>query len=217
MLRVAGLALLACATALPAADLPAVSFRVGPKQVEITVGGRPVGAYVFRDGAIPRPYFAHLRAPGGAQVTRNHPPVRGKDATDHADFHPGLWLAFGDLGGTDFWRNKGLVRHAGFIEPPQGGAGRGSFAVRNVYEADGRTRRPFKLYTVGPDTSPVRMTAGLLVVPNHTYADAPHLNGQYTVLGEVVSGMDNVDKIKKGEPVQDPDRITRAFVQADKK
>ena len=50
-----------------------------------------------------------------------------------------------------------------------------------------------------------------------TYADAPHLNGQYTVVGEVVSGMDNVDKIKKGEPVQDPDRIARAFVQADKK
>ena len=50
-----------------------------------------------------------------------------------------------------------------------------------------------------------------------TYADAPHLNGQYTVIGEVVSGMDNVDKIKKGEPVQDPDRIVRAFVQADKK
>jgi len=50
-----------------------------------------------------------------------------------------------------------------------------------------------------------------------TYADAPHLNGQYTVVGEVVSGMDNVDKIKKGEPVRDPDRITRAYVQADKK
>jgi peptidylprolyl isomerase len=50
-----------------------------------------------------------------------------------------------------------------------------------------------------------------------TYADAPHLNGQYTVVGEVVSGMDNVDKIKKGEPVADPDRIVRAFVQADKK
>ena len=29
--------------------------------------------------------------------------------------------------------------------------------------------------------------------------------------------MDNVDKLKKGEPVQDPDRITRASVQADGK
>ena len=50
-----------------------------------------------------------------------------------------------------------------------------------------------------------------------TYEDAPHLNGQYTVIGEVISGMDNVDKLKKGEPVQDPDRITRASVQADGK
>jgi peptidylprolyl isomerase len=50
-----------------------------------------------------------------------------------------------------------------------------------------------------------------------TFDDAPHLNGQYTVIGEVTSGMDNVDKIKKGEPVVDPDRIVRAFVQADGK
>ena len=32
------------------------------------------------------------------------------------------------------------------------------------------------------------------------FGDAPSLNGQYTVIGEVVSGMDVVDKIKKGEP-----------------
>ena len=49
------------------------------------------------------------------------------------------------------------------------------------------------------------------------FADSPHLNGQYTVVGEVVSGMDNVDKMKRGEPVADPDRITRAFVQSDGK
>jgi hypothetical protein len=52
--------------------------------------------------------------------------------------HPGLWLAFGDLGGADFWRNKGKVRHDGFVKTPMGGAGRGTFAVRNVYEADGK-------------------------------------------------------------------------------
>ena len=37
------------------------------------------------------------------------------------------------------------------------------------------------------------------------------LNGQYTVVGEVVSGMDVVDKINKGEPPRTPDRITRAI------
>src|ERR1043165_8598296 len=39
-------------------------------------------------------------------------------------------------------------------------------------------------------------------------ADARHLDGDYTVVGEVVSGMEAVDKIKKGEPVVNPDRIT---------
>lgn len=37
------------------------------------------------------------------------------------------------------------------------------------------------------------------------------LNGQYTVIGEVVSGMDVVDKINKGEPPRNPDRIIRAI------
>jgi peptidylprolyl isomerase len=47
------------------------------------------------------------------------------------------------------------------------------------------------------------------------YADGAFLNGQYTVIGEVVSGMDAVDKIKKGEPVADPDRMIKVQVAAD--
>jgi peptidylprolyl isomerase len=49
------------------------------------------------------------------------------------------------------------------------------------------------------------------------YADGAFLNGKYTVVGEVVSGMDVVDKIKKGEPVVDPDHMTRVQVGADVK
>ena len=49
------------------------------------------------------------------------------------------------------------------------------------------------------------------------YADGAFLNGKYTVVGEVVTGMDVVDKIKKGEPVVDPDRMTRVQVGADVK
>jgi peptidylprolyl isomerase len=39
------------------------------------------------------------------------------------------------------------------------------------------------------------------------FARAPWLDGQYTIWGKVVDGMDNVDAIKRGEPVADPDRI----------
>ena len=42
------------------------------------------------------------------------------------------------------------------------------------------------------------------------FDDASFLNGQYTVWGEVTEGMENVDRIKRGEPVQNPDRIISA-------
>ena len=42
------------------------------------------------------------------------------------------------------------------------------------------------------------------------FADSPWLNGQYTVWGEVTAGMENVDQIKRGEPVVNPDRIVTA-------
>src|SRR5215210_231409 len=47
------------------------------------------------------------------------------------------------------------------------------------------------------------------------FDDAGFLNGQYTVWGQVVEGMENVDKIKRGEPVRDPDRILKATMAAD--
>ena len=47
------------------------------------------------------------------------------------------------------------------------------------------------------------------------FADGSFLNGKYTVIGEVVSGMDVVDKIKRGEPVQDPDKMVKVQVASD--
>ncbi|MDX1718404.1 MAG: peptidylprolyl isomerase [Anderseniella sp.] len=47
------------------------------------------------------------------------------------------------------------------------------------------------------------------------FGDCSFLDGQYTVWGEVVEGMDAVDKIKRGEPVQNPDRIEKMQVMAD--
>jgi peptidylprolyl isomerase len=47
------------------------------------------------------------------------------------------------------------------------------------------------------------------------FADGAFLNGKYTVVGEVLSGMENVDKLKKGEPVVNPDKMTTVRVAAD--
>ncbi|MGH6678673.1 MAG: peptidylprolyl isomerase, partial [Bradyrhizobium sp.] len=47
------------------------------------------------------------------------------------------------------------------------------------------------------------------------FGDATFLDGQYTAWGNVIEGMENVDKIKRGEPVQNPDKIVRAHMAAD--
>jgi len=49
------------------------------------------------------------------------------------------------------------------------------------------------------------------------FARTPSLDGKYTVWGRVISGMEFVDKIKRGEPPSDPDRIIKMQVAADVK
>ena len=43
------------------------------------------------------------------------------------------------------------------------------------------------------------------------------LTGQYTLWGEVIDGMDNVDKIARGEPPPQPDKMQKVYLLADKK
>ena len=41
------------------------------------------------------------------------------------------------------------------------------------------------------------------------FGDAGFLDGQYTVWGKVTDGMEHIDRIKRGEPVPDPDKIVK--------
>ena len=47
------------------------------------------------------------------------------------------------------------------------------------------------------------------------FDDARFLDKQYTVWGKVIEGMENVDKIKRGEPAQNPDKIIKAHMAVD--
>jgi cyclophilin family peptidyl-prolyl cis-trans isomerase len=47
------------------------------------------------------------------------------------------------------------------------------------------------------------------------FADNHFLNGQYTVYGRVIAGMEHVDAITRGEPPAQPDRMIRVRVAAD--
>ncbi len=75
------------------------------------------------------------------------------------------------------------------------------------------SREPFKRGTLGMAraANPNSANSQFFIMFN----DGDWLNGQYTVFGRVVSGMEHVDKIKRGEPVQNPDKIVSLMVAAD--
>ncbi len=47
------------------------------------------------------------------------------------------------------------------------------------------------------------------------FDDATFLDGQYTVWGRVVDGMENVDQLKRGEPPANPDKMLSVKVASD--
>ena len=110
-----------------------IGFRADSGKLVISAGDQEIATYVYQDEKIPRPYFAHVKALDGRQVTRNHPPIKGKDRDDHATMHPGIWLAFGDLNGSDFWRNRANVVHKSFIEKPAANGSSGKFVEQKEY------------------------------------------------------------------------------------
>lgn len=119
-----------------------LKLDIQPDRLVITRDIHDVATYVFRDESILRPYFTDVYA-NAYRITRPLPRRTGVGVTDHADMHPGLWLAFGDLGGGDFWRNKGRVEHVEFVEPPtakiDGKDGVVSFVARNRYRLGEQT------------------------------------------------------------------------------
>ena len=101
-------------------------------RVEILLDGEQFATYVYENPEIPRPYFANVIVPGGIKVTRNHPPAHG-DSDDHDKMHTGIWLAFGDLSGQDYWRLKAPIEHVRFVLKPQIDGDVLRFSIENLY------------------------------------------------------------------------------------
>jgi peptidylprolyl isomerase len=100
----------------------------------------------------------------------------------------------------------------------QNGDGTGGSKYPNLPAEFSKT--PFKRGVVGMarTSDPNSANSQFFIVLD----EASHLNGSYTVVGEIVSGMDVVDKLKKGSPAQngsvsDPDRMLKVQVAADAK
>jgi hypothetical protein len=105
--------------------------------MKVSINNRLIMEYVWPDINVTRPYFKQLKTLDGIQVTRNYPtdPVADKDNDDHSTYHPGVWMAFGDVSGHDYWRNKVKIRHGGLMHiNPEGG-----FLTRKIFESkDGK-------------------------------------------------------------------------------
>ena len=75
------------------------------------------------------------------------------------------------------------------------------------------SQEPFKRGTLGMAraSSPNSANSQFFIM----FDNGDFLNGQYTVFGEVVDGMQYVDNIKRGEPPANPDKIVKMQVAAD--
>ncbi len=115
------------------ADAPSLRVEQREDRVLVFADSVELFQYVFRDSALPRPYFAHVKTLSGKQVTRNHPPKKDVDRSDHADMHPGIWISFGDLNGNDYWRLKAPTVHQRFLSEPKIVDQQLHFSVLNHY------------------------------------------------------------------------------------
>lgn len=112
----------------PVVDFPGAT----PGRIPVFIAGKQVALYEYNGTDIPRPFLGNVHALNGVQVTRNHPPVADQDLADHPEYHPGIWMSFGDLSGADYWRNQATV-HTELLGPPKAGEKEGAFTVRNHY------------------------------------------------------------------------------------
>jgi cyclophilin family peptidyl-prolyl cis-trans isomerase len=109
----------------------------------------------------------------------------------------------------------GIVFHrviAGFMAQSGDPTGTGTGGSGQQLRAE-FSREPFRRGTVGAarTSNPDSADSQFFIC----FADASNLNGQYTVWGQVTQGMEFVDRIQRGEPPRNPDRIVRMQVAAD--
>jgi peptidylprolyl isomerase len=79
------------------------------------------------------------------------------------------------------------------------------------------SQEPYKRGTVGAARTADPNSANSQFFICFTDTGCSSLTGQYTVWGQVIEGMDNVDKIAKGEPPVMPDVMQKVYLQSDAK
>jgi peptidylprolyl isomerase len=106
----------------------------------------------------------------------------------------------------------GIIFHrviAGFMAQTGDPTGTGRGGSGQKLQAE-FTKTPFKRGTVGmARAQSINSGDSQFFI---CFTSVPTLDGQYTVWGQVVKGMEFVDRIQKGEPPRNPDRILKMRV-----
>lgn len=165
----------------------------GPNLV-IEVAGSTSGTIVID--------MAQDAAPGHvAQITA----LAQEGAYDGVVFHRVIEGFMAQTGDVEFGRQGGDLSMAGM-----GGSSKPDLAAEFTALSFDRGVVGMARSPAGPDTA----NSQFFIM----FAPAPHLDGQYTVVGKVISGMEVVDAIKKGDPaangaVDAPDYMAKVTVQ----
>ena len=111
-----------------------------------------------------------------------------------------------------FMAQTGDVQHANMeVDYNPGRAGTGGSDLPDLPAEFGRI--PHARGSIGAARSANPNSANSQFFIN--FKDNDFLNGQYTVYGQVTSGKEHVDKIARGEPPMNPDRMISVKVAAD--
>lgn len=79
------------------------------------------------------------------------------------------------------------------------------------------SKEPYKRGTLGAARTADPNSANSQFFICFTDDGCSFLTGQYTVFGQVIEGMENIDKVAKGEPPANPDTMKKVYLQSDAK
>lgn len=117
-------------------------FRQEENELHLDLDGMRIATYLLKHDQLTRRAFVNVRTPSGKPVTRHFPPRNPEDLDAgypresgiiHPVMHPGIWMGFGWIDGTDYWRLQARVEFEGFLEEPSGGPAKASFRTRDRY------------------------------------------------------------------------------------
>ena len=98
------------------------SLQESDEALAVTIGGKPFSEY--RCGAeVAKPFLWPLAGPGETRMTRSWPMEEKEGDSDDHVHHKGLWVAHGDVNGTDLWgegRKSGRIVHREFTKKASG-------------------------------------------------------------------------------------------------